>query len=177
MDKRRSKIATIYKEAGFEEAGRTEDFLRFKNAFSVQYVFFFESTSSLSEQWESAHELLTEDYVSFKGPRDLEWNYYGVFLVKEVDLEEEELNILRLTIESNTAYSRKFVFAEKDVSELPPGVIPPQELQSRKMDSSSAIETWEEHLGKSLFNQITDGPKAAIEDRLRKLVRSKINEK
>jgi len=170
-------IQLSYENAGFMLTSAKSDYLRFQNPFSVHFVFLFDSLSHLAEGWKVAHDKLIEDYLNSSGPKDLEWNYYAVFVLLDTTFGDAELSQVRGEIEGNVAYSRKFLVEAIDFTDLPPGIIHPEEFQSKKLDTSSALQVWDKQLGKELFQLIVQGPKKSLEDRLRNLIFRGKNEK
>ncbi len=172
-----AKIQEVYEDAGFVLTVTEPNRFTFQNPFSVHFVFLFEALSDLAEGWRSAHGKLIENYVTSGGPKDLEWNYYAVFVILEKNFSDEELRLIRSEIQGDTEYSRKFVMETVELSNLPPGILHFEELQSKKLDTSSALQVWDRQLGKELFQVIMRGPKKSLEDRLRNLINRRQNEK
>ena len=169
------KIIELYKNAGF---GMLEtqysQCIRFANQFSVHFVFLFDSLGELREEWKTRHDLLTEDYLNFTGPRDLEWNYYGIFSVgiKE-EVDGSEFEHMRAIIEADTSYSRKFVVRTSDNDQLPPGRVDIGDGSDAFVDPDVPIILWEKILGEKLFETIVEGPKSSIGIRIRDLIEEK----
>jgi len=171
-----AQISKIYKSAGFEETKLPQDFiLRFANDFSIHFVFLFESFGKMKEDWEAAHDLLIDHYRAHEGSPDMEWNYYSVFVVPSESMQKQDYRELKRIIESNTAYSRKFVFSDSEFDELPPGMIRAKELSSREISFKNPLESWEGTLGKELFGIVLDGPKSSIKERIKAFIQGNID--
>ena len=165
-------IIENYETAGFwmQETQHSQS-LRFSNQFSVHFVFLFDSLGELKDEWKTRHDLLTEDYLRYIGPRDLEWNYYGIFSVDMQDeVENTEFEHMRTIIEANTSYSRKFVVRTSDNDQLPPGRVDIGDRSDVHLDPAVPIILWEKILGEQLFEAIVEGPKNSIGARLRDLI-------
>lgn len=172
------EIVARYSRAGFQEAGSpTPKILRFNNSFSIHFIFLLDSWSDLKESWMRIHEYLKEDYRTFSGPRDMEWNYYAVFLVTEIFENDEELNSIRSGIQADTSYSRKYVLTIDNMDELPPGMISSKQLGRKGIAPENMIKQWEEMLGPELFNLLLLGPKSTIEKRLFNYIEKKVDER
>jgi len=176
MDKLIKSIVTRYKKANFIQSTLPDkNILRFHNPFSVHFIFLVEDIAQLKQNWEKNHKILINDFAEYDGPRDMEWNYYAVFLVAVASGASEDLDQIRKEIESDTSYSRKYVFTENELDELPPGMISREELESKQVVAQNLIVEWEEVLGAELFSKIINGPKASLDKRIRKLIEAKID--
>lgn len=168
----REKIIERYERAGFRKQ-ETQHWhsIRFANQYSVHFVFLFDSLGDIKAEWKSRHELLIEDYLDYKGPRDVEWNYYGIFAVNvKEETESNEFEYIRTAIEANTSYSRKFVMRTSDNDQLPPGRVNVGYRSDVLLDPAVPILMWEKILGEKLFATIVEGPKNSIGTRLRDLI-------
>lgn len=151
-----------------------KNILCFRNDFSVHFIFLFEDLMKLEENWEENHNLLIKNYLEYDGPRYMEWNYYAVFIVTTVSIDEIEWNHMCSEIEANTSYSRKYLLKEDELSELPPGMINTEELKSKKVVAHGIRNEWEKVLGPDLYNRIINGPKASLAKRIRDMIEDKI---
>lgn len=168
----REIIIERYERAGFQvQETQHSHSIRFANQYSVHFVFLFDSLSDIKAEWETRHELLTEDYLDHTGPRDVEWNYYGIFAVNvKNEMENSEFECIRTLIEGNTSYSRKFVMRTSDNEQLPPGRVNVGYRSDVLLDPAVPIVIWEKILGEKLFATIVEGPKNSIGTRLRDLI-------
>ncbi len=177
MEKIESMISASYKQAGYRKTDSpSEDILRFENDFSIHFIFLFKSSADLGRDWREAHENLIKDYRQFKGPRYMEWNYYAIFVVHDDSNTDVHFDKTRDEVQSNLAYSRKYVLTADELKELPPGMISEKEMESGDGTFPDALEEWKCGLGENLFDEIVMSPKASVEDRLRKFLENQIIE-
>jgi len=165
MDKVAAGVREQFEGAGFRSSGDQGSRLRFENDFAVYFVFFFAETKQLQASWQECHAQLIDDYRTLKGSRAKEWNYYAMFVVKAKGIDEDLAGI-RHNIESNTSYSRKFVFRADRIPPLPPGVVSDAGLQPTASGSTTPYASWSSTLGNGLLSVVLDGPKNKVETRL-----------
>lgn len=178
MKKLKERINTRYKEANFIQLPSPDkNILHFKNKFSIHFIFLFEDMLQLDDNWEKNHQFLIKNYLEYDGPRYMEWNYYAVIVVADNSIASTDLNLIRLKIEADISYSRKYVFSAKELDELPPGMISSEKLKSKKIAIQNLLTEWEEALGSKLFGKIVTGPKASLGRRIRSLIEEKIEKK
>lgn len=159
------QIISNYQAAGFFwEEPLTEGVLHFSNRFSNQFVYLVDSYEDLSDGWQNLHRTLVRVYQDHEGPRDMEWNFYAVFLVLEPVANDGELSSLRREIESDTSFSRKFVFSIDQVAMLPPSRITQDDLGRGSQIQTDLTDKWQQTIGEGLFREIMECKKKDIPD-------------
>jgi len=161
------RIVARYEMHHYKKIGETQSGLKFANMFSRHFVFVVSSVDELLKLWQKLHEEVVQEYREFSEESFLEWNFYTVFIVKEHDLSDEQKARL-LEIEQDRSYSRKYVRTVTEIKTLPPGIISREELGEKENVIKDVTQQWREVLGENLYNVIMNGPKNAVEQRLRR---------
>jgi len=174
MTKTEKMVLQQYIDAGYEHVPNARIQLRFKNDFSMHYVFICNNADQLSKEWRVRHKQVIDEYADYEGPSFMDWNYYEVFLVDE-SFDPSTQSQLIFEIEQEKSYSRKFVRSITEISSLPPGAIRTQDLQKGERSLDNALKSWESTIGERLYQTIVDGPKNRIEERLEGLIREETN--
>lgn len=162
------RISKIYIDTGFEILRENDHRAVYKNKYSIHYAYSYDSISEAHEKWNDDHQSLIDDYKTHEGPRDLEWNFYAVFFINSPVTEEFEK--LRVIIQTNTAFSRKFMYSRDEINELPPGSIPLNQTPVDSLLTTDLIGEWKKTLGNHLFEIVVNGPKSGIEERYSKYI-------
>ena len=161
------KIKNKYLISDFKLLLAEEHFLSFSNKFSKHFIFIFDSVGALEQNWEDIHKRLINDYIAFTGPKDMEWNFYSIFVVSQLKIDEKSiLADVRSTIQSDKSYSRKYVYAGEDLEDLPPGIIIKDDLKSGVSSSENIYLSWEKTLGQKFFDLIVTDTKQDIQKRI-----------
>ena len=167
------KIKDKYLIRDFKLLLAEEDSLYFSNKFSRHFIFIFDSVDALERNWGDMHKRLIDDYIAFDGPKDMEWNFYAIFVISQLKADERSLLAdVRSKIQSDKSYSRKYVYEDGDLEDLPPGIIIKDDLKSGSWSTDNIYLSWEKTLGKKFFDLIVTDTKQdifkRIEDFLRK---------
>ena len=167
MNDLKEQITVRYKMHQFKKIGETQSGLKFANMFSRHFVFVVSSVDELLMFWQKLHEEVVQEYREFSEESFLEWNFYTVFIIREHDLSNEQKARL-LEIEEDRSYSRKYVRTAAEIKTLPPGIIRREELGGKENVIKDVAQQWREVLGENLYDVIMNGPKNAVEQRLRR---------
>lgn len=168
-----TNVRERYLNSGFKERDSgTGNLLRFGNDFSEHFVFLFDSLDDVLENWKQEHGRVIEVYREYSGPRDMEWNFYAIFLYEEASTDPRAGDSRR-KIESDTAYSRKFVLSVCEIDTLPPGRITQRDLGNSRRKETNLVENWQKVLGDRLFQSLVESPKKALPTLMQDYIRQK----
>lgn len=175
MNEIKKKIIEKYKKNNFKYSlTDREEILYFENIFSIHYIFLFNNLADLKNNWKTNHVNLIEDYIEKEMPNYMGWNYYAVFMVKAEILDEQEWKALNDEIENDTSYSRKYLMEQKEINELPPGMLDIERIDEKSHLTYNIREDWERTLGLELYRKITKEPKAKLKQRILNFIEEKI---
>lgn len=167
----KDKIIKEFQRSGFSLCSmKPNDDLCFESDFAFYFVFLVESASQLRLQWKNLHLRLIDHYREYEGPEDREWNYYALFVLLDESISNQELIDIKIAIEGDTKFSRKFILAKDELDVLPPGMLSEEDLSAKGDKISDPFEQWEKILGRELIDLICKGPKKTIEDRIRRVI-------
>ena len=126
----------------------------FENPVLIGFVYVFDSTTALLNQWESAQETVLKQYNgALRGAREKAWNVYSIFLTGEKDPSRQRA-IERL--EENFALTRKIacgsIRTAKDVQHV---LLPITSVQAQPSLGATDFKD-------RLKNRLKEVPSAAV---------------
>ncbi len=166
-------ITKKYIDAGFEKDPHNEYVYKFKNKFSVHFLYVFNDFKDIEENRANYENIFSEDFLTTNYFSDLYWNYYSIYYV---NVAEESVvdHRKRDVIENDTNMSRKFVINSNQLNNLPPIYYKPDQSHLKRFDSVWE-DQWSQSIGNEFYIDLVESSKGKIMELLKGWLNAELN--